>query len=214
MNLSLLSIHKPRIQVRDLASGLLVRHARDAFEHEIAAYLGRHVRSTGSGRSAIKIALNSLGTGPGDEVIMPAFTCSSVGEAVLETGATPVFADVAKDSVNVDAASIAAMITPRTRAAIVAHIFGIPAQMDSLRELLASRGIPVIEDCCQSFGARFNGDLLGTIGSFGTFSFGISKNIAVGAGGLSAARTRIGLKLTGSHRMRRPIEGRQAFRVM
>jgi dTDP-4-amino-4,6-dideoxygalactose transaminase len=133
---------------------------------------------------------------------MPGFTCSSVGEAVLETGATPVFADVAKDSVNVDAASIAAMITPRTRAAIVAHIFGIPAQMDSLRELLASRGIPVIEDCCQSFGARFNGDLLGTIGSFGTFSFGISKNIAVGAGAPLPDQYRP--RLTSSSRMRRP----------
>jgi dTDP-4-amino-4,6-dideoxygalactose transaminase len=116
-------------------------------------------------------------------LIVPAFICSSVVEAIVEVGGVPVFADVAQDDINVDPNGIEALITRSTRAIIVAHVFGIPAQMGRLLEIGRSHSIPIIEDCCQSYGSRYAGRLTGTMGGFGIFSFGISKNISTSGGG-------------------------------
>lgn len=183
MNISYLPLHRPKILLSDLTFGIWNNNVLDSLKTELSNYLGEFTVLTGSGRVAIKIALTSLGIGSNDEVIIPGFICSSVGEAVLETGATPVLADIGKDNVNIDASSIETLITQHTKAIITAHIFGIPAQIDKIVDVAKIHNIPLIEDCCQAFGARFNEKLVGTIGSFGIFSFGISKNIAVGNGG-------------------------------
>ncbi len=183
MTLKYLPLHTPQIRFADLVFALAKKHMGTMLESKLATYLDSGVKVIGSGRYAIKIALKTLGTRAGDEVILPAFICSSVGEAVIETGATPVFADVAKDDINIDPNGIKDLITNNTKAIVVAHIFGIPAQIGRLIELSQAQNIPIIEDCCQSFGAKYGGKLTGTWGNFGVFSFGISKNIGTSGGG-------------------------------
>src|SRR5438132_13503513 len=121
-----------------------------AFEEEAAAYLGvPQTIGVANGTDAIAIALDALGIGPGDEVICPAFTFYATAEPIAKRGATPVFADIDPETLNLDSEDVAARITGRTRAILAVHLFGRPAPLAQLAEL----GPPIVEDAAQAFGA-------------------------------------------------------------
>jgi len=159
-----------------------------AFEQEAAGYLGtRHAVGCNSGTDALVIALRALGIGPGDEVITTPFTFFATAEAVSQVGAAPVFVDVEEASMNLDPALVERAVTPRTRAVLPVHLFGRPCAMDAILDLARRRGLQVVEDCAQSFGARHRGRQTGTLGQIGCFSFFPSKNLGgCGDGGLIA----------------------------
>jgi dTDP-4-amino-4,6-dideoxygalactose transaminase len=150
----------------------------EAFEHEAAAFLDvPHAIGVANGTDALILALEALGIGRGDEVICPSFTFYATAEAVARVGATPVFADIEPDSLNLDPEDVAARITPRTKAIIPVHLFGRPARVAEL----AALGLPLIEDSAQAFGA----DGIAHTGICSTFSFFPTKNLfALGDGGL------------------------------
>lgn len=155
------------------------------FEEAFAKFFGaRHAVATNSGGSALFLALKALGIGPGDEVIAPTFTMVATAEAVSHCGATPVFADAGASSPNIDAASIERLITPRTKAIMIAHLFGIPCDMDRIMKLAHDRRLPVVEDAAEAHGARWRGKLAGTFGAAGCFSFYASKVMTAGEGGM------------------------------
>ncbi len=157
-----------------------------AFEDEVAAHLGtRHAVGLNSGTDALTIGLRALGIGPGDEVITTPFSFFATAESISLLGARPVFVDVEEDSFNIDASKIEAAITDRTKAIVPVHLFGRPASMGAILEIAERHGLNVLEDCAQSFGARYEGRQTGTIGHVGAYSFFPSKNLgAYGDGGL------------------------------
>ena len=150
-----------------------------AFEEHLAAYVGSaHAVATASGTAALRTALAALGVGCGDEVIVPAFTFIATVNAVVVSGAVPVFAEI-DDTLNIDATDVAAKLSDRTTAVIPVHLENVACDMDALRDI----DVPVIEDTAQSLGARYHGRALGTIGDLGTFSLQLEKNITAGEGG-------------------------------
>jgi dTDP-4-amino-4,6-dideoxygalactose transaminase len=159
-----------------------------AFEQEAAQYLGvKHAVGCNSGTDALVIALRVLGIGPGDEVITTPFTFFATAEAISQMGATPVFVDVEEASMNLDPDLADRAVTPRTRAVLPVHLFGRPCAMEPILDLAARHGLKVVEDCAQSFGARYRGRPTGTLGDLGCFSFFPSKNLGgCGDGGLIA----------------------------
>lgn len=152
----------------------------EAFEREAADYLGvPHAVGVGNGTDALVLALEAMGVGPGDEVICPAFTFFATPESIARVGATPVFADVDRDTLNLDPADTASRITERTKAIMPVHLFGRPADLGAL----AALGLPLVEDAAQAFGAPG----IATTGLCSTFSFFPTKNLfALGDGGLVA----------------------------
>jgi dTDP-4-amino-4,6-dideoxygalactose transaminase len=165
-----------------LESGTLILGPNvKAFEEAAAAYLGvPQTVGVANGTDALVLVLDALEIGPGDEVICPSFTFYATAEAIMRTGATPVFADIDPVSLNVDAEDVAAKVTERTRAIMPVHLFGRPADLDALARL----GVPIIEDAAQAFGAEG----VATTGVASTFSFFPTKNLfALGDGGLVAA---------------------------
>jgi len=172
---------------RVLASGRYVLGPEgEALEREIAAYVGaRHAVGCNSGTDALHLPLVATGVGPGDEVIVPAFTFFATAEAVSHSGATPVFADVDPKTFNLSAESLTEKITSKTRAVIAVHLFGQCAELDRIAELCRSRGLLLIEDCAQALGAEYQGRRAGAWGDFGCFSFYPTKNLAaVGDAGM------------------------------
>ncbi len=157
-----------------------------AFEREAAEYLGvRHALGCASGTDALHLALAALGIGPGDEVITTPFTFIATAEAIRYVDATPVFVDVDPQTFNIDPAAVERAITERTRAIMPVHLFGQPADMDTLIRMACDRGLLVVEDCAQSFGATVDGRQTGSLGAAGAFSFFPSKNLGgFGDGGL------------------------------
>lgn len=175
---------------RVLASGRYVLGPEgEALEREVAAYVGvRHAVGCNSGTDALHLPLVVAGVGPGDEVIVPAFTFFATAEAVSYTGATPVFADVDPVTFNLSADSLLEKATSKTRAVIAVHLFGQCAELDRIAELCRSRGLLLIEDCAQALGAEYQGKRAGSWGDFGCFSFYPTKNLAaVGDAGMIAA---------------------------
>ena len=156
----------------------------EAFEREIASALdARHAIGVSSGTDAILACLMALGVGPGDEVITSAYSFFATAGCVARTGARPVLVDIDPATYNIDPAAIARAMTPNTRAIIPVHLYGLMADMDAV--MAAAAGIPVIEDACQSIGARYDGCQAGSIGLAGCFSFFPSKNLgAFGDAGL------------------------------
>lgn len=157
-----------------------------AFEQEMAAYLGvKHALGVNSGTDALVIALKALGIGPGDEVITTPFTFFATAESISNVGARPVFVDVEPDSYNLDPARLEAALTTRTRAIMPVHLFGRPVEMQPVLDLADTHGLFVLEDCAQSIGAAYQGQMTGTLGHAGAFSFFPSKNLgAFGDAGL------------------------------
>jgi dTDP-4-amino-4,6-dideoxygalactose transaminase len=165
-----------------LESGTLILGPNvKAFEEEAAAYLGvPQTIGVANGTDALVLVLEALEIGAGDEVICPSFTFYATAEAIMRTGATPVFADIDPVTLNVDPEDVAAKMTDRTRAIMPVHLFGRPADLGPLDGL----GVPMIEDAAQAFGAPG----VATTGAASTFSFFPTKNLfALGDGGLVAA---------------------------
>jgi len=145
-------------------------------EQALTAKLGgAHCISVASGTDALLISLMALGIGPGDEVILPAFTFAATAEVVLLAGATPVLVDVEADTCNVDVSSIEGAISGRTRAIMPVSLYGQPADMDEINALADRHGIAVIEDAAQSFGAEYKGRKSGSLSALGCTSFFPSK---------------------------------------
>lgn len=157
-----------------------------AFEKEVAEYLGvKHAIGVANGTDALVISLKALGIGPGDEVIVPAFTYFATAEAVAFVGATPVFVDVDPKTYNIAVDQIEGKITPQTKAILPVHLFGQPCQIDELMRIADKHQLFVVEDCAQSIGASFNQKMTGTFGDFGTLSFFPTKNLGcAGDGGM------------------------------
>lgn len=157
----------------------------DAFESEWAAYCGtRHCIGTGNGLDALSLTLTACGIGPGDEVIVPANTYIATWLAVTRSGATPVPVEPRWQDANIDAELIEPAITTRTRAIIVVHLYGRPAEMVPIVKLARSRGIRLIEDAAQAHGATFWGRKTGGLADAAAFSFYPTKNLgALGDGG-------------------------------
>lgn len=159
------------------------------FEEEMSRWLGRDIRSTSCATMGLFACLKALGVGPGDEVITTVHTAIPTVEAISLTGAKVVFCDIGAGSFNLDVEQVAASITPRTRAIIPVHLYGTPADMKSILATAARHGLPVIEDCAQAQGARYEGQLVGTLADAAAFSFFPSKNLGgFGDGGAVAAR--------------------------
>ncbi|MDB9494335.1 DegT/DnrJ/EryC1/StrS family aminotransferase [Spirulina major CS-329] len=175
------------------------------FEEDVAAYLGvKHAIAVNSGTDALVIGLRALGIGEGDEVITTPFSFFATAESISNVGAKPVFADIDPRSFNIDPKEIKGKITPRTKAIMPVHLYGQPAAMGQIMEIAQEHGLKTIEDCAQSFGARYwgtcsscdghcqettraslRGKFTGTIGDVGAYSFFPSKNLgAYGDGGM------------------------------
>lgn len=157
----------------------------EAFESEFAAYCGvRHCIGTGNGLDALHLILRAMDIGPGDEVLVPAHTFIATWLAVTYAGAVPVPVEPLEDTYNMDPSRIHAAITPRTRAIIVAHLYGQPADMDAIAAAARPHGLRIIEDAAQAHGALYKGRRTGSLGDAAGFSFYPGKNLgAFGDGG-------------------------------
>jgi dTDP-4-amino-4,6-dideoxygalactose transaminase len=160
----------------------------DLFEQEMAAYIGaRAATGCASGSDALLLTLMALGIGPGDEVITTPFTFVATAGAIARIGAKAVFTDIDPQTFTIGPESIGAAITESTRAIIVVHLFGLPADLAPIMALAKSRSIAVVEDAAQAIGARYHGERVGALGRAGCFSFFPSKNLGgAGDGGLIA----------------------------
>lgn len=155
-----------------------------AFEKEFAAWAEtRHAVALSNGTLALDVALNALGIGPGDEVVVTPRTFIASVSCVVNAGATPVFAEVDADSGNITAETIAAVLTPRTKGVICVHLAGWPCDMDPIMALADKHGLKVIEDCAQAHGARYKGRSVGSIGHVGAWSFCQDKIMTTGGEG-------------------------------
>jgi len=155
-----------------------------AFEQEFADHMGaRRALCVNAGSSALICGLIGAGIGPGDEVIVPAYTWNATPNAVLASGALPVLAEV-DESLTLDAADAERKLTPRTKAILPVHMRGAPADMGALTAVAARHGLVLVEDVCQAAGASFGGRRLGTFGDAGAFSLQFNKIITTGEGGV------------------------------
>lgn len=143
----------------------------------------KHVLLTPSCTAALEMAMLALDIGPGDEVILPSFTFVSASNCVVLRGATPVFAEIKMDTLNIDVEDIRRKITTRTKAIMPMHYAGVSCEMDAIMELAEERGISVVEDAAQGVDALYKDRYLGTIGDMGCYSFHATKNITCGEGG-------------------------------
>ena len=154
------------------------------FEKEFAAWVGCDFAiALGNGTLALDIALKCLGVGPGDEVITTPRTFLATASSIVTAGAKPIFADVDINSQNITAKTIEAVLTKDTKAIIVVHLAGMPAEMDEIMELSDKHGFKVIEDCAQAHGAKYKGRSVGTIGHVGAWSFCQDKIMTTGGEG-------------------------------
>jgi perosamine synthetase len=157
----------------------------ERFEREFAARVGRrHAVAVCNGSLALDAAVAALGLGPGDEVILPSFTIVSCASAIVRAGATPVVVDSDPQTWNMDPAQVAARITPRTRALMVVHLYGLPADMAPLLALAEQHGLKVIEDAAEMHGQTWRDRPCGSFGDISTFSFYPNKHITTGEGGM------------------------------
>jgi 8-amino-3,8-dideoxy-alpha-D-manno-octulosonate transaminase len=177
-----------------LETGVLMRYGFDKerkgvfkvreFEEAFTKYCGaQYALGVTSGSSALKVALTAMDVGPGDEVIVPAFTFLATYEAVLEVGAIPVMADI-DDSLNLDPDDMEKRITPYTKAVIPVHMCGAPARIDKIMEVAGKHNLLVLEDNAQGCGGSYRGKMLGTFGHMGIFSFDYYKTVTTGEGGM------------------------------
>lgn len=155
------------------------------FEEEIAKWLGvKHAIAVSNGTAALHLALLAIGVNQGDEVIIPDLTFASPANMVMLAGAKPVFADVTREYWCIDPNDFKRKITEKTKAVIVVHLYGHPADMDEILEIARENNIYVIEDAAEAHGAEYKGKKAGTLGDIGTFSFYGNKTITTGEGGM------------------------------
>jgi len=165
-----------------LASGMIAQGEKvRKFEETMAEFVGvKYGVAVSSGTSALHLALIGIGVKAGDEVIMPSYICPSPYLAALHAGAVPKVVDIDLTDLNICARTVEKHVSPKTKAVIVPHMFGTPAELDELLEL----GVPIIEDCAQSLGAEYQGRLVGSFGELSINSFYATKMIATGEGGM------------------------------
>lgn len=157
----------------------------ERFEHAVAECAGRRFGvAVSNGSAALEVALAALGIGPGDEVLLPAHTIISCAFAVLRLGATPVLVDSDPEHWCLDASALAGRVTAQTRAILVPHLYGLPADMAAVAAAAERCGIKVIEDAAQMIGAQCQGAMCGSFGTLSTFSFFANKNVTTGEGGM------------------------------
>jgi len=157
----------------------------EEFERNFARFMGtRLAMTTSGGGPALHIAVMASGVEAGDEVIVSPYTWGQTVSCILQQNAIPVFADIDERTYNLDPAAIEARISDSTRAIVVVHIFGHPADMDAIMEVAAKHDLPVIEDCAQAVGAVYRGRRVGAIGHLGCYSIGDGKNMVGGEGGV------------------------------
>ena len=156
------------------------------FEQEVALLIGAtHAIGCASGTDAIHLSLRALDIGDGDEVITTAFSFIAGAEAIAYTGAIPIFADIEADSFNINPTVIENLITPKTRALLVVHLYGQPCNMDAINTICKQHNLYCIEDCAQAFGARYKDKRIGSLGTIACHSFYPTKNLgAYGDGGM------------------------------
>jgi dTDP-4-amino-4,6-dideoxygalactose transaminase len=164
---------------RVLASGQFILGAEhDAFERELAAACGaKHAVGLSSGTSAISVGLQALGVMPGDEVVVPAFTYFATASAVVHGGGVPVFADVEPERFGLEPNALERAITPKTKAIVPVHLYGLACDLAPLREIAERRGLPLLEDAAQAIGATDGGRPVGTTTAGATLSFFPTKNL-------------------------------------
>lgn len=167
-------------------SGMLTNGPAVAeFERSFAAmHHAEHGVAFANGTVALAAMYLALDIGPGDEVVVPSMTFISTATSVLHVGATPVFADVAPDTFNLDPADVAGRLTPRTKAIVAVHYGGQAADLDELRALADDAGVALLEDAAEAHGATYQGRPVGAIGRMGMFSFTPTKNMTTGEGGM------------------------------
>ena len=159
------------------------------FEETFACFVGAgHAVSTQSGTAALHMALQELGIGPGDEVIVPALTFAATVNPVLYVGARPVIVDVDPKTWNIDLKDVERSVTKKTKAIVPVHLYGNPCDMASLMKTAKEKNISIIEDATESLGAKYNNQYTGTLGEFGCFSFNGNKIITTGGGGMVVGR--------------------------
>lgn len=175
-----------RAVVRVLRSGSVVKGEQvTEFESLFAKYIGtKRGVSCSSGTAALKIGIEALGIGEGDEVITTPFTFIATSNAIVYNRAKPVFADIDERTFNIDPVKIKAAITKKTRAVLPVHLYGQPCNMDEISEICEKHNLMLIEDCAQSHGAEFSGKKAGTFGDLSAFSFYATKNMTTGEGGM------------------------------
>lgn len=176
-----------------LENGVLMRYGFDGMRngHWKAKELERelenrfsvkHAQLTSSGTTALNVALAVMGVGAGDEVIMPCFTFVASFESIMAAGATPVLVEI-DDTLTLDPAAVEAAITPKTKVVMPVHMCGSMADLDALKAICKKHDLLLLEDACQAFGGSYKGEMLGSIGDAGTFSFDFVKTITCGEGG-------------------------------
>lgn len=166
-----------------LASGSYVQQ----FEEEFKNYHSiEHAVATSSGTTALHVILEAMGIGAGDKVITTPFSFIATANAILYTGATPVFVDIDPLTYNLAPSELATALQahPEAKAVLVVHLFGLPADMEAILDLALKYKIAVLEDCAQAHGATYNGQMVGTFGKAAAFSFYPTKNITSGEGGM------------------------------
>jgi perosamine synthetase len=160
-----------------------------AFERSVAEFTGAaHAVATTSCTTALHVGVVALGAGPGDEVIVPAFTWISTANVVEHAGARPVFCDVSLDTFNLDPERLEGLVTERTVGIVPVHLFGLPADLHAVRAVAARHGLWVLEDAACALGTRLEGAHAGTVGDAGCFSFHPRKAITTGEGGMLVTR--------------------------
>jgi len=198
--------------VHDVISGgaYIMGPNHKAFEAECAAIHGvKHAIAVNSGTDALRIIMDAMGIGAGDEVITTAFTFVASTETIVQTGATPVFVDIDPQTYCIDPAKIEAAITPKTKAIMPIHLFGQLSDVEKIAEVAKRHNLPIIEDAAQAFGCTHNGVSAGNFGAAGAFSFYVTKNLgACGDGGMivtnddEIAQTCLSLRIHGMGRER------------
>lgn len=162
----------------------------EAFEAAMADYVGvPHAVAVSSGTAALHLLTAALGLGPGDEVLVPSFTFVSCANAILYTGAQPVFVDIEADTFNLDPADLEAKVTPRTKAVLAVDVFGHPAEWDELLAVAARHDLAVIDDACEAIGATYRGARIGSLGDAAAFGFYPNKQMTTGEGGMIVTKS-------------------------
>lgn len=185
-------VARPEITLHALSEELRQVPRADAvaeFENGLRELTGvTAVRAVASGRTAIFLALQALGIDRGHEVVIPSFICPVVVDAVIASGARPVLVDNETDTPGLSPDYLQSVLNERTRAVIVAHVYGVPARIAEIREITERHGITLIEDCAHALGVRAGGSTCGTIGDVAIFSFNFDKPVTTGYGGAIAVR--------------------------
>jgi len=167
------------------SSRLSIGPKQEEFEDLLATYVGvPHAIAVSSGTAGLHLCIRALGIGKDDEVIVPSFAFISAAHAIRYEGATPVFVDIEPNTLNLDPARIEEAITPRTRAILVIHTFGCPANIDEIVEIARRHQLLLIEDACEAIGAEYRGRKVGTFGNAAVFAFYPNKQVTTGEGGV------------------------------